>query len=105
MWARLKAAWHDPVGSKVIATAIVGTPALVWAARAVILSGVSGAITQAGAGALGVAGWLVGPASVPRWLLLVIVVSVVLLLFREPSLLTKLLHELARLIVLIARRI
>jgi hypothetical protein len=79
MWGRLKAAWHDPVWSKVIAGAILGTPAVIWATRAVILSGVSGAVGQAGAGAAGAARWLLEPGSVPRWLLLLIVASIALL--------------------------
>jgi hypothetical protein len=53
--ARWKAAWHDPVGSKVIAAVIVGVPTVIWTTREVIVSGVSGAIDRAAA-ALG-AGW------------------------------------------------
>jgi hypothetical protein len=77
MFARLKAAWHDPVWSKVISAAILGLAALVWAVRAVIVLGVSGAVAQAEAGIAAGRAWLGLSPPVPRWLLLVMLVWLV----------------------------
>jgi hypothetical protein len=80
MFARLKSAWHDPVWSKVISAAILGLAGLVWAVRAVIALGVSGAIAQAEAGIAAGRAWLGLSTPVPRWLLLLMSVCIVLLM-------------------------
>ena len=77
MWARIKAMWHDPVWSKVIAGAILGVAAFIWAVRAVIASGVSGAADRAAAGLHACWRWLEVSAPVPQWLLLLMLVSIV----------------------------
>jgi hypothetical protein len=80
MFARIKAAWHDPVWSKVIAAAILTVAALIWAVRAVIVSGVYGAIDRAKAGLGGGWAWLGASAPVPRWLLALALLCLVLLM-------------------------
>jgi hypothetical protein len=80
MFARLKSAWHDPVWSKVISAAILGLAGLVWAVRAVIVSGVSGAIGQAAAEIAAGRAWLGLSTPVPRWLLLLMLVCIVQLM-------------------------
>lgn len=77
MFARIKAAWHDPVWSKVISAAILGLAGIVWAVRAIIVSGVSGTIAQAEAGIAAGRAWLELSTPVPRWLVLLVLVCVV----------------------------
>lgn len=79
MVARIKAAWHDPVWSKVIAGAILAVAALIWAVRAVIVSGVSGAVDRATAGLGGGGAWLGATGQVPHWLVLLMLACIVLL--------------------------
>ena len=77
MFARLKAAWRDPVWSKVISAAILALIGLIWAVRAVIVSGVSGALAQTEARIAAERVWLGLPAHVPRWVLLLMLVCIV----------------------------
>ncbi len=84
MFARIKAVCHDPgmwsaAVAGVLAGAILGVVALIWAVRAVIVSGVSGAIGRAGADLSTGWGWFAGLASIPHWLLILILVCIALL--------------------------
>lgn len=77
MLARIKAIWHDPVWSKVIAGAILGVAAVIWAVRAVIVSGVAGAAARATDGLHACWNWLEVRTPVPQWLLLLIIIALV----------------------------
>lgn len=79
MFDRLKTAWHDPVWSKVIAGAILSVPAVIWTTRAVIVSGVSGALDRATAGLGAAWNWLGAPAQLPHFAMLVFGLALLLL--------------------------
>jgi hypothetical protein len=79
MLDRIKAAWHDPVWSKVIAAVILAVAGLTWAGFAVIASGVSGALERAAVGLRAGRLWFGIADSVPHWLLLLMLVCIVLL--------------------------
>lgn len=79
MFQRIKAVWHDPVWSKVIAAGVLAAIAAAWAFRADLADAFRSTLKEAGGWLAATLGWLEASASTPRWLLLLILLAVVLL--------------------------
>src|SRR5205085_2009428 len=76
MFARLKAVWHDPVWSKIIAAGVLAAVAAAWTFRAAIADAFRSTLRGVGGWLAVTGGWLVAPAEVSHLLLLLMLLAI-----------------------------